>query len=86
MVVLNSDHWITWKASGNQNPREIIVLRTLSMCLFPLVPAMIISSSEEAKDQRKALERAYQKNNRVIDAHFIEEYMLGQANKDLRLF
>ena len=86
LVVSNSDHWITWKASGNQNPREIIILRTLSVCLFPLVPAMIISSSEEAKDQRKALENAYQNKDRVIDAHFIEEYkLLSQFINETRL-
>ena len=76
LVVLNSDNWIKWKARENQNTREVMILRILIVCLFPLVPAMIIFSNEKAKDQRKALENAHHKKDRIIDADFIEEYKL----------
>ena len=86
LVVLDSDHWMKRKSRENQNPREIMILRTLIVCLFPLVPAMTIFSSEEAKDKRKVLEKIYQKKDRVIDVHFIEEYkLLSQFINETRL-
>ena len=86
LIVLNSKHWIKWKSRENQNTREIMILSILIVCLFPLVPAMIIFSSEEAKDQRKALENIHQKNKRVIDADLLEEYkLLSQFLNETRL-
>jgi hypothetical protein len=50
------------------------------------VPAMIIFSSKNAKDQRKVLENAFHKKSRVIDVHFIKEYkLLSQFINETRL-
>ena len=76
LVVLDSDHWIKWKARENQNTREIKIMKVIMVCFFPLVPAMIKFSSENAKDQRKALEKEFLKKGNVIDMHFLEEYKL----------
>ena len=73
LVVLNSDHWINWKAGENQNTREIMILRILIVGLFPLVPGMVMFSSEKAKDQRKSLENKHQKRGYVINASVLEE-------------
>ena len=86
LVVLNSDHWINWKAEGNQNTREIMTLRILSVCLFPLVPGMVMFSSEKAKDQRKSLENKHQKKGEVINASVLEECrMLTAYIKETRM-
>ena len=73
LVVLNSDQWVKWKARENQNTGEIMILRILIVCLFPLVPGMIMFSSEKAKDQRMSIENKYQKKGELINACVLEE-------------
>ena len=73
LVVLNSDHWINWKARENQNTREIMNLKVLILCNFPLVPGMVMFSCEKAKDQRKSLENKHQKRGELITVSVLEE-------------
>ena len=73
LVVLDYDCWMKWNASKNQNAGAIMILRILIVCLFPLVPAMIIFSSEKAKEQRKFLENKHLKKDEEISVCLLEE-------------
>ena len=73
LVVLNCDHWMKWKARENQNTGKIMILRILIVCLFPFVPAMVMFSSEKAKDQRKSLENRHQKKDELVNACVLKE-------------
>ena len=65
-VVMNSHHWIVWKTSGIQNRKQMFISRLLITVLFPLVPGMIILSSEEAKDQIKSLKDKHCKRGELM--------------------
>ena len=73
LVVLDSHCWINWKAKEDQGAKEMLILRILMLINFPLVPAMIILSLEEAKEKKICLEKKCHQMSKPIQADILEE-------------
>ena len=56
-VVLDSNSWIKWKARSHENYSRNVVwpLKIFIFVFSPLVPAVLVFSSEKAKDKQKLL-------------------------------
>ena len=61
LVVLGSTKWMPAKVC--EDKKSMLLLRILIMCLFPIVPALVLLSDCEAKEKRKMLEENSAKNN-----------------------
>ena len=69
-VVMSSEQWFKWRRSTI----ETAILRLAIVILFPLVPAMIVLSSEKAKEKSQAMADKYGDDD--IPASDIEEIEL----------
>ena len=77
LVILSHDIWIKWKTSTvNQYRKVVCISRIVIICFFPMIPAMIISSSEKAKEKRKALKKLGTDNDESIQRSDAEEIEL----------
>ena len=61
LVVLGSTKWMS--ANVCEDKKSILLLRILIVCLFPIVPALVLLSDYEAKEKRKTLEENSAKVN-----------------------
>ena len=61
LVVLGSTKWMPAKVC--EDKKSMLLLRILIMCLFPIVPALVLLSDYEAKEKRKTLEENSAKVN-----------------------
>ena len=61
LVVLGSTKWMP--ANVCEDKKSILCLRILIVCLFPIVPALVLLSDYEAKEKRKTLEENSAKDN-----------------------
>ena len=61
LVVLGSTKWMPAKVC--EDKKSMLLLRILIVCLFPIVPALVLLSDYEAKEKRKVLEENSAKNN-----------------------
>ena len=55
LVVLGSTKWMPANVCS-EDKKSILLLRILIVCLFPIVPALVLLSDYEAKEKRKTLE------------------------------
>ena len=61
LVVLGWSKWT--QANVCEDKKSILLLRILIVCLFPIVPALVLLSDYEAKEKRKTLEENSAKVN-----------------------
>ena len=62
MVLLDSHNWIKWKTRIHDGRNVVWPFMIFIAIFFPLVPAILVFSSEKAKEKRKSLiNKSYQK-------------------------
>ena len=61
LVVLGWSKWM--QANVCEDKKSMLLLRILIVCLFPIVPALVLLSDYEAKEKRKTLEENSAKVN-----------------------
>ena len=78
-MVLDSKNWIKWKAITDENKsrKAFWSLRIFIVILPPLVPAVILFSSEKAKEERKSLiNKSYQEEEESFHVSTLEKFKL----------
>ena len=74
LTVLSSDNWVKWKISNVSDTRKTLMfLRISIICLFPIVPAMILFSNQKAREQRQALKKKNQQNETSNQVSVLKE-------------
>ena len=79
LMVLDSKNWIKWKAITDENKsrKAFWSLRIFIVILPPLVPAVILFSSEKAKEERKSLiNKSYQEEEESFHVSTLEKFKL----------
>ena len=79
LIVLDSKNWIKWKTRSHENEsrKAFWPLRIFIVILTPLVPAVILFSSEKAKEKRKALiNKSYREEEESFHVSTLEEFEL----------
>ena len=87
LVVVSYNQWIRLRGSNEiKYWKRLLILRVLIICLFPLVPALIMMSDEKAKHKKTILkDKSHQKNTDVQDSDLEELELLDDFIDECRL-
>ena len=74
LVVMGSDEWIKEKkALDDRNKKNLLILRVLVILFFPIVPALVMVSGNEAEKKRNAVKDRIQQSETGVTQSDIEE-------------
>ena len=71
LVILNAHQWK--RLTDSKDKKAVLIARLAIIFLFPLVPAMVIISNQNAKDELKSLKRKYQEQGVTVTESALEE-------------
>ena len=84
LVISDAYQWREFTTNNSKLP--VFIARLVILLFFPIIPAMIINSDEEAKEKMKSLKRKSQKKGEEVDESILDECeLLTQFINETRL-